>query len=127
MSSKRVLIVDDEEAIRVLLQRGFEYMAAEYAVTTATDGREALSEIWQQPFNLVVVDYNMPGLNGLELAQVIREAQPEAFILLITGSYVPLVKEAVESVKIDACLEKPFGLSQFLAVVKQVEALQAVV
>jgi DNA-binding NtrC family response regulator len=80
----RILIVDDEAAIRltmdILLRRHG------YSVATATSGEEALALIAQQPFDLLLLDLKMPGLSGLEVAQRAQGIQPTASILILTGS-----------------------------------------
>ena len=83
MSAFRVLLVDDEEELVATIQERLEMrgMVAE-AVTT---GHEALERIQQAPFDVVVVDLKMPGLDGTEIVDVIRARRPEIRVLLITG------------------------------------------
>lgn len=68
-----VLIVDDDPLIGVLLQGGMD--AKRFAVSVAHSGREAIAMCDSSCFDLVVLDYQMPGKSGLEVAGVLREKQ----------------------------------------------------
>jgi DNA-binding NtrC family response regulator len=79
----RVLIVDDEPQFRlnlttVLNQRGFE-------IRTAGNGTEALQEIRKSPFDVVVLDINMPGMDGNETLREMKKMRPELEIIMLTG------------------------------------------
>jgi two-component system cell cycle sensor histidine kinase/response regulator CckA len=121
MNAKRVLIVDDEEDIRVLLQRCFERAETTYEIAFATNGYEALDWLQQHSFDLVVTDYNMPGITGLDVVQLARQIAPEMPVLLMSGSYALELDQAVVRLEINGYLDKPFSLSQFLTAVKQIE------
>jgi DNA-binding response OmpR family regulator len=79
----RILVVDDEEPIRItmsdlLRRRGYE-------VTTAEHGEAALALIHQRPFDLLLLDLKMPGLSGIDVARRARERQPDVAIMILTG------------------------------------------
>lgn len=80
----RILVVDDEDAIRrtlaVLLER------RGYTVAAAANAEEALAWLVQRAFDLVLVDLQLPGMNGLELARIVEGQQPSAKIVVLTGS-----------------------------------------
>src|SRR5687767_3737024 len=65
-----VLVVDDTEANRDALSRRLERKG--YSVTTAADGAEALRQLAERPFDLVILDVMMPGMSGLEVLEQIR-------------------------------------------------------
>jgi DNA-binding response OmpR family regulator len=79
----RILIVDDEQNIRLTLNAMLN--RAGYAVTTAANGEEALAQISQQPVELMLVDLQMPGMNGMELVEAIRERGIDVTIIILTG------------------------------------------
>jgi CheY-like chemotaxis protein len=89
MKVVRILLVDDEEEIRRLLTRRLTRRG--YAVTSVTDGSQALAMLEQGAFNLAILDYMMPGMNGLELAAQCRLRYPSLKILILTGS--PIITE----------------------------------
>jgi CheY-like chemotaxis protein len=82
--SARILIVDDEAAVRLTLDMLLRRRG--YLVTVASNGDEALLLIAQQPFDLLLLDYKMPGLNGLDVALRAHELLPKAAVLFLTGS-----------------------------------------
>jgi len=101
MKVVRILLVDDEEEIRRFLTRRLTRRG--YAVTTVTDGSQALAMLEQGTFNLVILDYMMPGMNGLELAAQCRLRYPSLKILILTGS--PVITEIEAQGYL--CLRKP--------------------
>ena len=79
----QILVVDDEAPIRitmseVLRRRGFE-------VVTAASGEEALELVHERPFDLLLLDLKLPGIDGVEVARRARERQPDAAIIILTG------------------------------------------
>ena len=81
----RVLVVDDEDMTRRVVERSFQ--KGGYQVTTASNGHEALTCIEQSPvpFDLYVLDVMMPTMRGTELAERIRQRDPDAKVLYLTG------------------------------------------
>jgi CheY-like chemotaxis protein len=86
MSSKpvKVLVVDDESAMRRALSASLT--ASGYLVDDAHDGEEALDKARQQPFDLVLLDVNMPRGGGIEACRRMRPLMPNAGIVMITVS-----------------------------------------
>ena len=78
----RILVVDDEEIIRNLLYDVLSNTG--YKVKTAKDGQEAISQIEKEPFEIVITDFKMPGMNGIELLQHILKINPDICVLIIT-------------------------------------------
>jgi DNA-binding NtrC family response regulator len=83
MNELRVLLVDDEEELVATLQERLEIrgMRAE----SATSGDAALRMVQRAPFDVIVVDLKMPGLDGTKIVGRIREQHPETQVILITG------------------------------------------
>lgn len=81
--NKAVLIIDDEQSIRDLLAAALTDLG--YAPVTASSGQEALDILARQSVMVMIVDMNMPGMNGLELGRRIRAAYPLAQMLALTG------------------------------------------
>jgi CheY-like chemotaxis protein len=110
-----VLIVDDEVQTRELLS---EFCQAQgYTVATAHDGRAALTAIARGPrqFSVVITDLQLPGADGFDVLRAAREANPSAYVVMITG-YASL-DSAVGAVRDGAYdyLAKPFALGQLEA------------
>jgi len=92
---KRLLIVDDELLIRDLLYDHFS--SCNYAITLADNGQSAMACLTEEKFDTVILDLKMPDMDGLEVGSVIREKQPGAPIIIITG--YPSVESAVEALR----------------------------
>src|SRR5438093_426979 len=76
MAEGRILIADNEDGLRWVLEKGFR--GAGYHVTAVKDGTSALAEAQSQPFDLILLDVRMPGLDGLTLLKQIREGRAES-------------------------------------------------
>jgi CheY-like chemotaxis protein len=81
--SYKILVVDDEQAIRDNIQKLLEIYG--YEVNTASDGTEALEKICSEKYDLYILDVLMPGMDGLELMQKIKQIDPIAVIIIVTG------------------------------------------
>ena len=107
ISGKRILIIDDDgstrESIKLLLS------IDRHLVTEARDGVEALALIAEQPFDLVMLDFFMPGMNGDEVARRIREIAPSLPILMVTAYVEKLV--GANGPDNTAVLGKPFAVN----------------
>lgn len=112
---KRLLVVDDEMPILRLVTR---ILATEnYEIMTASSGEEAEEMIAQQGFpgvDLLVTDLLMPGINGRELANLVRMRFPKARVLYVTGFADTLFKGLQELGDGESFIEKPFGTDGLL-------------
>jgi DNA-binding NtrC family response regulator len=79
----RVLIIDDERNLRISLSMILE--RAGYLVTEASGAKEALAALKIQSYDLVILDLNMPGMNGLDLLPEIINLYPEMPVIILTG------------------------------------------
>ncbi len=79
-----LLVVEDEPNQRLLCRRVFELFG--HAVATADSAEEAIQELERSRFDLVMTDWNLPGMDGIDLAQKIREEWPGLPVVLVTGS-----------------------------------------
>ncbi len=104
---KRILIVDDDptarESIKLLLS------IDRHSVTEAKDGLEALELVAQQPFDLVLVDFFMPGMHGGEVARRIKQIAPSLPILMVTAYREKLIGFDRPG-STNAILGKPFAV-----------------
>ena len=117
----RILIADDEEGVRESLNL---VLSAEYDLTFAEDGEEALARLGKERFDLVFLDIKMPKLDGLEVLKQLKQTGLKASVLMLTAyQSVELAKEAVKLGALDY-LPKPFERDQILAAVRGVLAQQ---
>jgi CheY-like chemotaxis protein len=110
----RVLVVDDEEQARRVVERFFQ--KGGYHVIAASNGHEALTRIEQSPmpFDLYVIDVMMPAMKGTELAQCIRQRQPDAKVLYLTGYSDYLFTGRSMLPGNEAFLDKPASINALL-------------
>ena len=111
-----ILIVDDDSRITDLLRRILAYEG--YSVAIAASGGEALNRSLERPPDLIVLDIMMPGLDGLEVAQRLREAGDNVPILMLTAR--DTVADRVKGLETgaDDYLVKPFAPEELVARVK---------
>jgi two-component system response regulator MprA len=110
--NERILIIEDDQAILKLLQRGFAYEG--YTVDVATDGRTGLNLARDRNPDLVVLDWMLPGMDGLEVCHRLRTggAMP---ILMLTAK--DTIQDRVQGLDAgaDDYMVKPFNLDELLA------------
>ena len=110
---RKVLIVDDDESIRSLLYFFFEQEG--YDVATAETGERALENFEAGRFHLVMLDYYMPGMNGLDVASAMHALDPDVTIAMITGMAHTLAHADLASAGITRMFSKPFDLYEIAA------------
>lgn len=110
----RVLVVDDEATIRDLLSKTLEL--AEYDVDLAPDGRSALERLKLLPYDLLITDLRMPGVDGLAVIREARRMKPDIPVIIVTGFSTEA--SAIEAVNLGVVgyLTKPFRVPRVLAV-----------
>jgi heterodisulfide reductase subunit A len=122
--SFRILVVDDELIVRDSLK---EWLGAEnFNVETAESGSMAMEKLSQHPFDLMLTDIKMPGMDGVELLQKAKDIHPDLEVLMMTA--FATVETAVDAMKIGArdYLMKPFDPEKLIVDVVQIyENLQA--
>ena len=115
MTRQNILVVDDEAPMRKLLSSNLK--ASGYAVSTAADGTEAIKLMEEHPFDLLLLDLNLPGPNGLQVLQAVRRAA-EVPVLVVSGRGRERDKVETLDLGADDYLSKPFGIPELLARVK---------
>ena len=111
-----ILLVEDEETLAIGLE--FNLSAEGYHVIWANDGKKALEKIYSIDFDLAILDIMLPFVDGFELAQRIREKDPQMPILMLTARTE--LQDRVKGLEIgaDDYLTKPFHLEELLLRIK---------
>lgn len=120
----KILLVEDEASLASFIQKG---IAAEgYELRVAYDGVIGQRLFDQQPFDIVVLDVNLPGMNGFELCRYIKQHSPRQAVLLLTALDGLADKESGFGAGADDYLVKPFEFRELLlrirALVRRSEA-----
>jgi DNA-binding NtrC family response regulator len=108
----KVLLVDDEEDFLAALAERLEVRGLR--VNTVTRGEDAVAEVDNQNFDLIVLDLSMPGIDGLETLKRIKAKQPGAEIVILTGQ--GSIKSSMEAMKLGAedFMEKPVNITELM-------------
>lgn len=109
-SGQRILLVDDEPALVAMGQRVFRRLG--YEVTGLTSPIEALAEVKSAPcrFDLIVTDFNMPGMSGGTLASRLHEIKPDLPIVLVTGYADGISLESKQAAVFRKIIDKPYRI-----------------
>jgi two-component system nitrogen regulation response regulator GlnG len=118
MPLTRILVADDEESMRWVLSKALKRKG--FSVDLAIDGRQALSMIQDSSYDLAILDIKMPGINGLDLLDKIREQKKDLLVVIMTAE--ASMKNAVEAMKRGAYdyITKPFDLDVIDAIIEKV-------
>jgi DNA-binding NtrC family response regulator len=112
------MIVDDEEMVLTSLN-AYLTLETDYDVRTFTDPAAAVAHLKQSPVDVVVSDYLMPDMNGIQLLGKAREVQPEAARILLTGhADKQSAIEAINTVGLFQYIEKPWDNAALLLVIR---------
>ncbi|HUD46604.1 MAG TPA: ATP-binding protein [Candidatus Baltobacteraceae bacterium] len=116
---KKILAVDDEEDIVDLVRKTLERRG--YTVRTALNGESALRHIAHDNFDLIISDWKMPGVNGQQLYERLRQIQPLAAerMIFMTGDVLSEKTERYLQEQNKICLAKPFSLDDFERAVRR--------
>jgi DNA-binding NtrC family response regulator len=115
--AEKMLIIDDEEIVLKSCRKIFE--AEGFEVTTTANPQEGLNLVAGKNFDVILVDWMMPGFDGMDVVEEIDKRSPDSSIVMISG--YPSVGRATEALKRGAMdyLAKPFRPEEIIEVVKK--------
>ncbi len=123
MSEKHILVVDDEPKLAFFLGKALEQSNQDCRVSVANSGEEALRVVSEEsPVNLLITDLRMPGINGLELMNSVRQKSPDTRLILMTAFGSAEVEETIQKFQVSRYLTKPFHLRDLLVATKKILA-----
>lgn len=117
----RVMVVDDMGVSRGLLIQAIEEMGI-WKNQAENDGRAALTKLVADPVHLVLSDYNMPGMDGLELLKALRQNKTTARIgfILVTGNPTPQLVAQGKALGLNNIIKKPFSTASMKQCIESV-------
>jgi CheY-like chemotaxis protein len=121
----RVLVVDDSATMRSIVRKILAGSRFRMEVAEASEGIAALKQIASGRFDVVILDYNMPGLNGVETLSEIRRLSPQVSVVLMTSAPDQAIADRARAVGAVAFLRKPFYPSDIDTVICGVLGLRA--
>jgi two-component system, probable response regulator PhcQ len=110
-----ILIVDDEPNVLKALLR----LLKQYHITTAESGEEALILAKTKNFDLVISDYRMPGINGIDFLMFFKLLQPDAIRIMLTGfADLSATQQAINEAEVFRFINKPWNSVEILAAIE---------
>jgi DNA-binding NarL/FixJ family response regulator len=105
-SSVRILVVDDSQLMRRCLRTLLEQHDSWRVCCEATNGREAVQKAQEATPDVIVLDFQMPGMNGLDAAKEIRRRSPQVPILMVTLHMSPQLADQAKKIGIGGACDK---------------------
>lgn len=115
--SKDILVVDDQPGIRLLLKAIL--MREGYNVTTASDGREAFKLLSRGNYDLVILDYRLPILDGVGVLEEMKQFKRKIPAVIMSGLAEKIENELSAYPQVKLVLAKPFNIDDIPVIVKQ--------
>lgn len=115
--NKKVLIVEDDAPFITLIQLALRDMDFEFDV--AREGKSALNKLSQSQYDLVICDYRIPEIHGLEILKTANSHNPTCKTVLISAANEEMMDTNLEDLNLLAYMQKPFSPIEFRAMVKQ--------
>lgn len=123
--AKKILLVDDDDLILKSVETVLKKCG--YQVVLASDGFEAIEKIGDFDFDLIICDMRMPGMNGIETVQRIRQelaliGKGKVAEIFLTGYAENDLEKQAKAMKVNGYLYKPFDLQEFISKIQRVLA-----
>lgn len=117
MKERKVLVVDDERAIREMLELAFNKIG--YSVCSTSSAEEALDILAHESFPVMFIDLGLEKMNGFELCETIRRDSPDVIMYAVTGYAGLFGEQEIIEAGFDGCLGKPFSIGTIYEVTKE--------
>jgi DNA-binding response OmpR family regulator len=114
MPSLRIVIVEDAREVSRLLHSALDTLEYKLDILEMPSGEEAILDSSRNPIDLLVTDYRLPGISGVELMRKVRKYRPNVKVILITGQTDPRIRKEVSEAGADAFFIKPVPIADFL-------------
>jgi two-component system, response regulator, stage 0 sporulation protein F len=114
-----IVVVDDEPDVLLILHRLLRDIADNHALVAVSTAHAALELLTMWTVSLLITDYNMLGMNGLELIAAAKKTSPHTRTVLITAYDSPDVQQQARAIPVDAYLAKPFPLDRLEQIVRE--------
>jgi DNA-binding NtrC family response regulator len=116
MKARDILVVDDDISNLLLFRLLLEFEG--FDVATASDGIKALETLENSDFRMVITDFNMPKMSGLELAVKVREQHPKIHVVLVTANELSDIVEDAADAGISRIFSKPVNMETLVTTIR---------
>jgi two-component system, response regulator, stage 0 sporulation protein F len=120
MVSYTILVVEDNHEVRRMVTASIKTLGDEFEVLEVPSAEEALVVNASQALDLVVIDFRLPGMSGIDMVTRLRKRKPAMKIILVTGVEDQLVRKQVSEAAVDAFFFKPIDIQTFLDAIKRI-------
>lgn len=119
MAGNRIIIVDDHMEATRMIQKNLETLGQKFEITNALSGEEALLELGGKKTDLLIADFRLPGMTGMELMGKFKSRNPDGKVILISGVTDQKIRQQVAQAGADAFFFKPIDMPEFLDAVER--------
>ena len=113
----KILVAEDSSVVHNLIKKIFQQL--NYTITSAKDGQEALDYLSKDSYDIVLMDINMPIMDGMTATKKIREGGDDIPIIAISGNSKNYSLEDFKNIGINEYLQKPFDYDQLVEIVRK--------
>ena len=114
-----IVLADDQPTVLLILCRILAAVAPGYELVAVGTGEDALTAVAARPVPLLSTDYNMPGMNGVELMRRVKAITPATTIVLLTAYVTVELEQRGKAAGADYFVPKPFSVDQLVAIVRR--------
>jgi CheY-like chemotaxis protein len=118
----KLLIAEDEDTLSYFLRRSLEDSVPPFAVEVAGAGAEALKRLAGSQFDVIIVDLQLPDMDGVSLIKAVRQFDPFVKVIVMTAYGSPEAEIEVKKLGIDAYVTKPFVVEEMRTMIAQMVA-----
>jgi two-component system, response regulator, stage 0 sporulation protein F len=118
VTTPAIILVDDDPDLLLMMRRLLRSLSTDYQILMCTRADTALDQARQQPTPLVITDYNLSGMNGLQLTATLKGHAPTTRVILITGYAIGDLDRRARERGVDCVLQKPFQPDTFIQAVQ---------
>ncbi len=115
----RILLVEDDSHIGRIIELSLPELGVPYEFVSAISAEDALEQWHRQPFDMLLTDYNLRGMNGIQLIEELRRQGFRPPTLLVTAYDSSVMRREVRNLRIDAYLPKPFFMDDLVNAVRR--------
>jgi DNA-binding NtrC family response regulator len=120
--SEKILIIDDEKDFLDIIAERIHARGMD--VSTTTSAEDAIHMVEEESFDVVIMDFMMPGMNGFQTLKAIKEKKPKVHIILLTGNVLEEMRIEAKNIGVLDVIEKPPDLQDLIQKIKKAKKAQ---
>ncbi len=121
----RILMVEDDGTIAHLIKIAMQTLDMPHQLDQAFSAEEGLDLWHKQPYDLLLTDYNLRGMNGLALVETLKQEGATAPMVLFTAYDAPRIRKEAQRLGVSAFIAKPFFLDEFVDIARSLLPIKA--